>query len=71
MTYMNSTKNKNSEKIPIPTQNFYRDMFFTERFQNQMLKIWDFFKPCHHSISKETKHFHPWSNTFIILLPRT
>ena len=69
MTYMNSTRNKNSEKIGIPTQNFYRDMFFTERFQNKVLKvkIWDFFKPCHHSISKETKvtfeHFHPWSNT--------
>ena len=77
MTYMKSTEARNctlKKNLPIV---FYQNMFFTEIFQNQMLKvkIWHFLKPCHHSILKDTEvsfeHFPLWAKTLLILYPRT
>ena len=58
MTYMKSTNDKNCtfcEKID--TEFFIRTHFFTEIFQNQVLKvqICHFLKPCHRSILKDTE----------------
>ena len=50
------------------SQNIYQDMFFTEIFQNPMLKvnIWYFSKPCHRSILKVLKEKY-WGSPLSII----
>ena len=50
-------------------------MFFTEIFQNQMLKvkIWHFLEPCHHFILTEVyfEHIHHYAKTLVIVYSQT